>query len=191
MSKKYLEIETKYDASEIDRLEFKRIVDSLDPKSFIYVESSDVYYVNKDGLFLRYRMPVKNMNDPRAELTPKIKHIEQNNIVRTEPNLRVDGNDPERVKSFCNSIGFNKNFSIYKMCDIYHFEDAILVYYTVKDENNKHANFLEIEVNEDLDISQEEGMAIIHKYEKLLAPLGITPQKRKRLSLFEMYRKPV
>jgi|SRR5581483_102249 len=189
MTKKYLEIETKYDASEIDRMAFKKIAEDLSPKSFIYVESDDVYYINKDGLFLRYRMPVVNMKDPRAELTPKIKHVEKNNIVRTEPNLRVDGNDPSRVESFCNSIGFSENFRIYKMCDIYHYEDAILVYYTVRDQNGKHANFLEIEVNEDQDISPEQGMDIIQKYEKNLASLGITAQKRKKLSLFEMYRK--
>lgn len=191
MSNKFLEIETKYDANDIDRLQFKKLVKSLSPKSFVYVESSDIYYVNKDGLFLRYRLPVENMDDDRAELTPKIKHTEQNNIVRTEPNLRVDLNSPERVESFCNSIGFNKNFSIYKMCDIYHFEDAILVYYVVRDENDKHSNFLEIEVNEELDISKEEGMSIIQKYEKLLSSIGISAQRRKRLSLFEMYRRDI
>jgi adenylate cyclase class IV len=187
--KKYLEIETKYDATGIDRLEFKKLAKMLNPKTFVYVESRDVYYINKEGIFLRYRMPAENMDDPRAELTPKIKHVEQNNIVRTEPNLRIDLNDPGRVKSFCNSIGFQENFSIYKMCDIYNYEDATLVYYTVVDENSKCANFMEIEVNEDLDIEKEEGMSIIQKYEKILSSLGITAQKRKKLSLFEMYRK--
>jgi len=191
MSKEFLEIETKYDASEINRLDFKNLVESFAPQSFVYVESSDIYYINSAGLFLRYRMPAKNLNDSRAELTPKIKHIQQNNVVRTEPNLRVDGNDPQRVKSFCNSIGFTENFSIYKMCDIYHYEDATLVYYVVKDEDGEYSSFVEIEVKEDIGIGQEEGMAIIQKYEKLLSPIGISAQKRKRLSLFEMYRKDV
>jgi hypothetical protein len=30
---------------------------------------------------------------------------------------------------------------------------------------------------------------VVQKYEKLLSPIGISPQKRKKLSLFEMYRK--
>lgn len=185
----YLEIETKYSGEDIDRLEFKKLAESLNPKKFVYVESSDIYYTNKDGLFLRYRMPVKNMDDPRSELTPKIKHLDQNNIVRTEPNLRIDGNSPERVESFCNSLGFTKNFEIYKMCEIFNYEDATLVYYIVRDKNGNHASFLEIEVAEDLGINKEDGMLIIQKYEKLLAPLGINAQKRKRLSLFELYRK--
>ena len=188
---KFLEIETKYDANDIDRLEFKKLAKSFTPESFIYVESSDIYYINKDGLFLRHRLPMENSDSPRSELTPKIKHISQNNIVRTEPNLRVDLNEPERVESFCKALGFQKNFSIFKMCDIYHYSDVTLVYYTVRDENSKDASFLEIEVKEDQDISQEQGMLIIQKYEKLLAPIGISAQKRKRLSLFEMYRKTV
>jgi len=188
MTKQFLEIECKYDANSIDRLEFKQLAESLNPKSFTYVESSDIYYVNKDGLFLRYRMPVKNMDDPRAELTPKIKHTDRNNIVRTESNLRVDLNSPERVENFCNCLGFERNFSIYKLCEIYRYDSATLVYYIVRDEDGKHQNFLEIEADEETTETEEQGMEIIQKYEKLLAPLGINAQKRKRLSLFEMYK---
>ena len=38
-------------------------------------------------------------------------------------------------------------------------------------------------------MTQEQAWEVVQKYEKLLAPLGITPQKRKKLSLFEMYVK--
>ena len=190
--KKYLEIEVKYSADNVDRLVFKKIARDLKPKSFIYAESFDIYYVKEDE-FLRYRMPMENdmggNKDARAELTFKKKHTENNNVVRTEVNLRIDLNNPSLVDAFCTGLGYYKNFSIYKMCDIYQFSDANIVYYSVVDEAGKTASFLEIEVDEELNLSQEEGMEIIRKYEKHLLPLGITSQNRKKLSLYEMYKK--
>ena len=38
-------------------------------------------------------------------------------------------------------------------------------------------------------MTPDKAWEVILKYEKLLSPLGITAQKRKRLSLFEMYKK--
>ena len=191
--KKFLEVEAKYNADDIDRMAFKDIAKSLSPKSFVYVESKDIYYVKGESEFLRYRMPAENTQDgttsSRSELTFKKKHTEKNNIVRTEVNLRVDLNDPTLVEAFCQGLGYAKNFSIHKSCDIYYYEDADIVYYSVKDEAGKYANFLEIEVDESLDITQEQAREIIQKYEKFLSPLGISAQKRKKLSLFEMYKK--
>jgi len=188
MSNKFLEIETKYDADNIDRVKFKSFLRSINPKSFLYVESTDVYY-SKDDEFIRYRMPPESDESKKSELTLKRKHIAGNNVVRTEVNLRVDLNDEATVKAFCEGLGYIKNFTIYKMCDIYFFEDADVVFYTVIDENNKTSNFLEIEVEESLDITEEEAKAIIVKYEKLLSPLGLSPQKRMRRSLWEMYKR--
>jgi adenylate cyclase class IV len=189
MSDNFLEIETKYDGDEIDRLQFKALAKTLNPSSFLYVESSDLYYVKKEDetAFLRYRMP--SGGDPRAELTFKKKHTAKNNNIRTEVNLRVDPNNAETVKAFCEGIGYDFNFSIYKMCDIYYFEDGNIVYYSVIDSDNKTKSFLEIEVKEGMDITQEKAWEIIVKYEKALASIGISAQKRKKLSLYEMYRK--
>lgn len=187
--KHFLEIETKYDGSGIDRMEFKMLASTLTPKSFIYVESRDIYYVRSENEFLRYRMPAEGETTGRSELTFKKKHVSANNNVRTEVNLRVDKNDPETVAAFAEGLGYVRNFSIFKNCDIYFFDDADIVYYSVIDENNKLAYFVEIECNEELNLSQDEAWAIIQKYEKLLAPLGISAQKRKKLSLFEMYVK--
>jgi adenylate cyclase class IV len=193
--KNFLEIEVKYNADDIDRIKFKDLAQGLNPGSFIYVESYDVYYVRDEESFLRYRMPATNSGDDkpskRAELAFKRKHIAKNNIVRTEVNLRVDVNTPELVNAFCEGLGYKKNFSIYKMCDIYIFEDATLVYYSVKDESNKYAHFVEIEASEEMNLGEEAAWEIIQKYEKILSPLGITAQKRKRLSLYEMYKKEI
>jgi adenylate cyclase class IV len=190
--KEYLEIECKYNADGIDRMAFKDMAKSLNPKSFIYVESTDIYYVRAENEFLRYRMPAENkggVEENRSELTFKKKHKEDNNWTRTEVNLRVDLNDSSLVDAFCEGLGYKKNFSIQKACDIYFFDDADIVYYSVKNEDGKYENYLEIEANENIGMSQEESWEVILKYEKLLLPLGITPQKRKKLSLFEMYVK--
>ncbi len=193
--KKYLEVEAKYNADDIDRIKFKDLAKSLGPKSFLYVESTDVYYLRAENEFLRYRMPSENRlggdEENRSELTFKKKSMDKNNWVRTEVNLRVDKNDPFLIHAFCEGLGYKKNFSIQKSCDIYFYDDADLVYYTVKGEDGKYATFVEIEADESLEMTQEQAWEVVQKYEKLLAPLGITPQKRKKLSLFEMYVKEV
>lgn len=186
MDNKFLEIESKYDASEIDRIKFKQFARSLNPKSFLYVESTDIYYV-KDNEFIRYRMPDANDPTRRSELTYKKKHTQGNNVVRTEVNLRVDPNDRDTVMKFCDVLGYTRNFSVYKMCDIYFYDDADIVLYSVLDEDGKVAHFLEIEVDESLGLSPDQAKDVLVRYEKLLAPLGINAYKRKKLSLFEMY----
>lgn len=191
-TKQFLEVECKYNADDISRTAFKDLATSLNAKSFLYIESKDVYYVRSENEFLRYRMPAENMQsveENRSELTFKKKHMDQNNWVRTEVNLRVDLNSPELVDAFCVGLGYTKNFSIRKACDIYFFDDADIVYYSVKGEDGKYAHYLEIEANEDIGMTHEQSWEVILKYEKLLLPLGISPQKRKKLSLFEMYRK--
>src|ERR1035437_1723943 len=191
--KQFLEVEVKYCADDIDRMAFKDLVKSLNPKSFIYVESKDIYYVRAENEFLRYRMPSVNTlsgdDEHRSELTFKKKHKENNNWVRTEVNLRIDHNDPSLVHAFCEGLDYKKNFFIEKGCDIYYFDTVDLVYYFVKDEDGKYAYYLDIEALEGTGITHEQSWEEVQKYEKLLAPLGINAQKRKKLSLFEMYRK--
>lgn len=185
----FLEIETKYRADSIDRLKFKELAKNLNPKEFMYVESTDTYYIKSENEFLRYRASAENTKSKRSELTFKKKHAESNNLVRTEVNLRVDANTPQTVREFAEGLGYAFNFEIWKICDIYFYEDADIVYYSVRDEAGKYQSFLEIEVMEGFPKTQEEAKAIISKYEKLLEPLGITPQNRLRKSLYEMYRK--
>ena len=188
----FLEIETKYSADLIGRMDFKKLVSSFDPISFLYVESKDVYYVKSDTEFLRHRNPPDFNGEKRAELTFKKKHTVKNNNTRTEVNLRIDSNSPETVGAFCEGLGYKKNFSIMKFCDIYFFQDgANVVYYSVIDEDGKCSNFIEIEAGEGLGLTSEQSWEIVLKYEKMLLPLGITAQKRKKLSLFEMYRKNI
>ena len=190
--KEFLEVEYKYNADDIDRMAFKDLAKSFGPTSFIYVESTDIYYAKSENEFLRHRLPAENKGgaeESRSELTFKKKLIDQNNWSRIEVNLRVDHNSPFLVTAFCEGLGYKKNFSIIKSCDIYFYPNGDLVYYSVKDEEGKYRNFIEIEALEDCRVTKEESLEILQKYEKMLAPLGITAQKRKKLSLWEMYRK--
>jgi adenylate cyclase class IV len=74
-------------------------------------------------------------------------------------------------------------------------EDATLVSYTVADitdgDLRSEDHFVEIEVSEEQIHTMNEGQAwaILTKYEKALEPLGITPQKRLKRSLYEMYKR--
>src|SRR5579864_9226535 len=88
--KKFLEIETKYDATDIDRIKFKVLAKGLSPTRFIYGEGTDIYFIKADDDFLRYRMPMVNSDDKRSELTFKKKSTKNNNMIRTEVNLRID-----------------------------------------------------------------------------------------------------
>lgn len=184
------EVEVKFRVEESILNDWKQLVEKFDGlNEFIYVESDDVYYVKGDE-FLRHRFST-HKKDKRSELTYKSKTGDNNNIIRKEINLRVDNNTKDTVKEFANCLGFEYDFRIGKYVHIYKFDEVTLPYYTVIDENGKRDTFIEIEVNEDKihNLTEDECWEIIKKYEGLLAPLGITAQKRLRKSLFEMYRK--
>ena len=184
---KYKEFEVKYRADPETLYTFKNIMESASPGSFIYIESDDVYYTKGDD-FLRYRS-ANEARIKRAELTFKTKTTPGNNIIRTEVNLRVDNNTKETVEQFVNGLGYSFNFTVCKYAHIYNFKDAIICFYSVKTNDSSIDHFIEVEVNEELEITEEDGWEIIKKWEKLLEPLKIKSQNRLKLSLFEMYRK--
>lgn len=187
----FIEFETKYRVDGDLIYKFKSIVSKLDFKKFVYVEGPDYYYTKPDGSFLRYR---KAINEKRAEVTMKAKPEGANsNIKRKEINWRVDHTPAETIEAGAKIQGYDFNFSIYKICHIYNFNDATLVFYTVRDQDNKINHFIEIELDEDStsELTTEEAMEIIRKYEKILEPLGITYRNRLTKSLFELYVKDI
>jgi predicted adenylyl cyclase CyaB len=184
----FTEFETKYKIADGNvQYEFKRIMEQVHSLNCFYVQSDDVYFVKGDE-FLRYRF-ADDKKVKRSELTYKAKIKSANNIIRKEINLRVDANDRNTVKEFCETLGYIYNFTINKACHIYHADDATLVFYSVRDSDNELTHFIEIEVGEDLKVTESQGWDIIKKWEKALEPLGIKAQNRLRKSLFEMYRK--
>ena len=185
---KFIEIEYKYKIDANKRLAFKDLVKDIEGISFVYIESYDIYYTRSDGEFLRYRYS-EDKKQKRAEITYKKKSIESNNVIREEVNLRVDANDFETVDKFITGLDYKYNVKVFKACDIYETNEVQIVFYSVQDEENNWQSFVEIEVREGTFSTEEEGVEIMRKYEKLLEPLGITYQNRLSKSLYEMYKK--
>lgn len=194
---KLTEFETKYRVEPNQLNSYKSILrNAIGLKKFVYVEGSDFYYVNAEGGFARYRKPMYGTDLSRTEITFKVKpEGAKNNIKRHEVNWKVGETSREAIDAGLHLMGFKHNFTIWKECHIYVLEDATLAFYTVTDitENNgvKYESFCEIEVDEETihNLTEEQAMAVIVKYEKLLEPLGLNPQRRLRKSLYEMYRR--
>jgi predicted adenylyl cyclase CyaB len=188
----HTEFESKYRIDADKLYEFKSIIGDLtDLKEFIYVEGPDVYWTKGEAEFLRYRKAAHEAESGKAWLTMKAKQKgASNNIIRKEVNWRVDTTPFETIREGAELLGFTYNFKIYKICHIYRFKDATLVFYTVK-EDASISHFIEIEVDEETigNYTEEEAWGVIKKYEAVLSPLGIKPQNRLRKSLFEMYVK--
>lgn len=197
----FTEFETKYRTEPHQLIKFKQLMNAApEEKKLLYVEGPDYYYVKPgfDDAFARYRKPAYGLDGGRCEVTIKVKPKgAKNNIIRKELNWRVDNTPQESVEEGLELLGFKFNFSIYKTCQIYFFQDATVVFYTVYDITegapSKTDTFIEIEVKEEglSDMTENAAWAVIEKYEKLLAPLELSAQKRLRRSLFEMYRRGV
>ncbi len=184
---KYKEIETKYNADDIDSADFQKIALSLNPTRELFVSSNDHYYTRDDGLALRYR------EGKRPELTVKQKSKDHNNFVRTEVNLALAPDvELETVTELATLQGYKHNFTIYKTCMIYFWDRHNVVMYVVFDHTQKNilGTFIEIELLEDEPWgSVEEAWAYLREIEKAFEPLGISPAKRLRRSLLEMFKR--
>lgn len=189
---RFTEFETKYRVEGDLIYKFKEIVESLgEAYDFIYVQGPDHYFVRDDSRFARYRKADGDKTG-RAEVTFKLKPVgAKNNISRKEYNWRVDNTPFEEISEGLEDQGYRFNFKITKMCHIYKFKDATLVFYTVKDDRGKLDHFVEIELDEETihHLTQDAAMDKIRKYEAVLAPIGVSYRGRLTKSLFEMYVK--
>lgn len=192
----HIEFESKYRVETDVLMPMKILVEKMATfKDFIYAEGPDEYFTKEDS-FIRYRKEANKGPDSRAELTMKIKpEGAKNNIIREEYNVRVDATPRETVVKLLTALGYKHNFTVMKSCFIYHMEDATLVYYSVADITDgslKTMNhFVEIEVSEEKihNMTETEAWEVLTRYEKALEVVGLSPQKRLRKSLFEMYRR--
>jgi adenylate cyclase class IV len=185
---RFKEVELKYSADDIKFESFMKIIDTLSIKKKMMVSSFDDYFMNDEGDFVRYRH-----TDEKGELTIKRKLNKNNNNQRVEVNVPTSGDNLAAVQAFVGLLGYKHNFGIYKTCKIFWFDKVDLVYYVVYDKEFKELRrFIEIEALEDGVewASEEEAFAEVLKYEKLLEPLGVTPQHRMKKSLFELFRRP-
>lgn len=183
---KFKEIEFKYDASDISMQKFKDLVESLTPEKTMLVSSYDDYFIDANNNFIRYRY-----HDSRGELTIKRKVTDKNNNERVEVNLPTNGNNMAAVTAFVDLLGYKHNFGIFKTCQIYWLDRAVLVYYVVYDKELKELRrFIEIEADEDCTWESEQAAwDHVSKYEKILEPLGITSRNRMKKSLYEIFKK--
>lgn len=185
---KYLEIETKYRADSLSLTDFVEFCASRNPERVVNASGFDYFYESsKDpGAFCRHRIGLDS-----NQLTFKRKLADNNNYIRTEHNLDLRGANREQVAALCQEFGYSHNFSLYKNCFVYAYENYTLVFYIVYDEDlHELGRFIEIEMKEDYPWeSEEQAWSQLLVFEKLLKPLGISPQARVKRSLFELYKK--
>jgi len=191
----HVEFETKYKSSIDAMLTFKEIAEAqADLRKFVYVEGPDIYYW-KDGMRKRHRRPSHNFEGGRAEVTLKLKPKGAwNNVQRKEFNWRVDGTPTEVIHESLLAEGYEHEFTVWKTCHIYIYDDATIVFYSLADTTDgprrgKYDHYIEIEANEDKmhETTAEQAWSVIRKYEKLLEPAGVNAQKRMDRSLPEIY----
>lgn len=203
----FKEVEFKYNAKDITREQFNSLVPRL---GFIKKklrlnhspeeESSSVdhYFTfpdpsksSKKRRFMRWRESYSNSGSKTWELTSKAKLQENGNIVRDEVNIQLNASSMNfsKAEEFSFHHGCVHDFSIKKDVQVFWIGKVVLSHYTTFTENNKKLHsFLEIEANESYPWgSVDEALEEIVKWEKMLSPLGITPQNRIKRSLFEFY----
>jgi len=182
------ELEFKYDGSDIKLSKFVEFANSLNPVKRVEGTGWDYYY-SGDGQnfeFIRFRQ------GGLSELTIKIKNSEKNNNDRFELDLPLSMNISQwMVEKFVSLFGFKENFRVYKYFDIYWFEKVDIVYYTIYNkEMVEIGRRVEIEARKDYPFkTAEEGMTEVKAMEQAMSEIGITPQKRLKKSMWEMFRK--
>lgn len=183
---KFKEIETKYRANEISLKAFMQCCEDLKPTRKLNVGSFDHYYLREDGLALRYR------EGNKSELTVKQKSKDANNFIRTEVNVGLQPDQSlETLTAYANLMGYTHNFTIYKTCVIFFWENYNVVYYVVYDDELKEKDrFIEIELSEHHDWGTEDAAWVtLQTIEKSLSTIGISPAKRIKKSLLEMFKR--
>jgi adenylate cyclase class IV len=191
----HTEFEVKFRADGIQLEDFRDIVKNISGfKKAIFVSGPDQYFTKPDGSFARFRKPEYGLMDGGSEITIKKKtEGSKNNIIRKEVNWKLGSTPDNTVVEGLLMMGYKFNFSINKDCHIFVFDDATVVYYTVTDTTDKKRkkpeSFIEIEVKEEniKDLTEKEAWSVIEKYEKPLEALGISPQRRMKKSLYEMF----
>ena len=184
-----VEIEFKYNASEIDLPAFVALCTKLSPKNFIGASGWDYFYENvKDPTaFGRLRVgPDSN------QLTFKRKLADKNNFVRTEHNIDLANHvTKDQIEALVSEFGYKYNTQLFKNCHIYQFDRHIFVYYIVYDAAMKElGRYVEIEMSEEHPWeNDQQALDALVELEKAMKPLGISPQSRIKRSLWEMFKK--
>jgi len=140
-----VEIEKKYDASNVDANDFVKYFYCSDSK-YEGITSSDFYYTTNNGNveFVRYR---EKSDDEGAIGDLTIKNFNKSQLNRFELTIPLaDNAETHNVTHFLNLLGLKFQFEVTKRCHIFHFTDYTIVYYdfTVK---GKEFKIIEIELH--------------------------------------------
>lgn len=185
---KTTEVEFKYKA-EIDLSKFKAFCEGRNPQKFLIVSGVDHFYslASDPDSFYRHRV-----NTNENELTFKRKKATENNFIREEHNIDLPLSvSEEKIAALCGIHGYEHNTSIFKNCFIYNYEYYTLVlYFCYTKEMEPLGRFIEIEMKEDYDWTNEQhAFNELVALERLCKPLGLSPDKRINESLFEQFRR--
>lgn len=182
---KYLEIETKYRADDINLDRFVDFCTEKGPSEHVMASGWDHFYRNDRFLgFARHRIgPDFN------QLTYKRKTSEKDNFIREEDNLDLAMyTSRPQIESFLGKMGHKHARSIFKNCFIYKFPLYTMVYYVIYNESIREiGRFIEIEMKEDHSWkSADVAWEALVELERECKPLGIIAQARMRKSLYEL-----
>jgi len=187
MSLQNLEIEFKYIAK-ADLSAFQDFCEKRNAERFQIVSGFDHFYSKsaEPSSFYRHRV-----NTNENQLTFKKKTVDDNSYIREEHNIDLPLTvSREKIQALCNINGYLYDFSIFKNCFIYSYDYYTLVFYVCYDTQLKElGRFVEIEMKEDYNWStEEEAYGELVTLERLCKNLGLSPELRVKLSLYEQFR---
>lgn len=185
---RHSEVEFKYNADDISLAKFQEFCDGREPPREVIASGYDHFYrTTKDkDAFCRMRV-----GHDMTQLTFKRKPPGADSVVRTEYNLDLAPHmTKDVIEAFMQEFGYSYDTSIFKNCYVYTWPDHTLVYYICYNKDLKElGRFVEIEANEDYAwASDQEARDAIVALERLCKPLGVSPQRRMKSSLFELFR---
>jgi len=186
---KFKEIETKYNAENIDLKDFEAFCIKQKPDAVIIASGYDHFFEKDgdDGSFCRHRVG-SDLN----QLTFKRKTADSNNFIRTEHNISLQATVTEaQVAALCEDLGGYKfNCTIFKNCFVYKFPRHTLVYYVCYTPALKElGRFVEIEMAEEgIWRDEAEAWTELRRIEIMCKTFGVAASGRLKRSLFEMFK---
>lgn len=187
---KFKEIEVKWRADGVERQDFNdKLKEYLVTKKYLYeflrVAGPDTYYSNDNGHTLRHRYG-KNTN----ELTAKMRLYKNSIKTRKEVNVKLHPKQSlEDVFELCSMLGFVKDVTITKDCDIYFISGSrahvSIVWYKVSVANQEPRTFIEVEVE---GLSHKKSLGVLKLWSKRLESMyGLRKRDISDKSLYEIY----
>jgi adenylate cyclase class IV len=188
---KHKEIEVKWSADHVARRAFNRKAKALFKNLRVRhrlqrVSGPDMYFSDGSGRTVRVRR-----SNELFELTSKMRLHQKSITVRKEVNVRLsDRQSPDDVVALLGMLGFYKEFSIVKDCDIYTVpgpdrSHVTLVWYRVHNKEKGNRTFVEVEVE---GLPRRKSMKVLREWSSYLRDdFGLDDRHVSDLSLYEIY----